>query len=451
MAGIVFAFAPYKIAHLGHLQLLTSQWMPLALLFLHRGLASGRWRDFWGFAACFLLQSLSALYYMLFLAVAVGIFALYFAVCSPRKVVGFLLRLVTAWACAGLLIVPFLLPYRRAQRSYGFSRPLAEVEQYSADLQDYLTVPPDNRLGGLGLTRENVEHCLYLGLQPMLLAIAGLCLVRRDTRPAAEVPGDTTDHVEVWPPHGIEEARSQGYYLILGGCAFLLSLGPDLRAFGHQTGIALPYRLLFRFVPGFRSIRVPSRLGVLVCLAVAVLAGYGVARLEGELKEWGAGRWLRRAIAAAMALIVIAEYASFPLSVVPIGVGPRIPPVYRWLAEQEPDAIVVELPADDDLLNSRYAYFSTYHWHRMVNGNSSFMPEPYRDIVRGLDGFPSRDAVDLLKSLNVRLVVLHGDFYSAERLRRIQDRLTNNPDLLPVGRFGNDQVYRVGADRGVPR
>ena len=75
VAGIVFAFAPYRIAHLGHLQLLTSQWMPLALLFLHRGLASRRWRDFWGFAACFLLQSLSALYYMLFLAVAVGIFA----------------------------------------------------------------------------------------------------------------------------------------------------------------------------------------------------------------------------------------------------------------------------------------------------------------------------------------------------------------------------------------
>ncbi len=485
VAGIVFAFAPYKIAHLGHLQLLTSQWMPLALLFLHRGLASRRWRDFGGFAVCFVLQSLSALYYMLFLAVAVGLFALYFAVRSPRNVVlnavarswegeppcephhhparteprtpgitkghlGFLFRLFIAWACAGLLMVPFLLPYRRAQRTYGFSRTLAEVEEYSADLEDYLAVPPDNRLGGLGLIRENVEHCLYLGLQPMLLAIAGLCLVRRDTRPADQAPGDATRHREDRPPYGIDEARSRGYYLVLGGCAFLLSLGPKLQAFGHQTGIALPYLLLFRFVPGFHSIRVPARLGVLVCLAVAVLAGYGVARLEGELKEWGAGRWLRRAIAAAMALIVIAEYASFPLSVVPIEVGPRIPPVYRWLAEQEPDAIVVELPADDDLLNSRYAYFSTYHWRRLVNGNSSFIPEPYVDIVRRLDDFPSRDAVDLLNSLKVRLVVLHGDFFSAERFRRMQARLAGNPELVHVGSFGDDHVYRVTADPRTP-
>ena len=85
IAGIVFAFCPYRFAHLGHLQLLTAQWIPLALFFLHRGLEGRHWRDFFGFGACFVLEMLSSIYYALYLTLAVALFALYFAAISPRR------------------------------------------------------------------------------------------------------------------------------------------------------------------------------------------------------------------------------------------------------------------------------------------------------------------------------------------------------------------------------
>ena len=42
LAGAIFAFAPYRFAAIAHLQLLTVQWLPLALLYLDKILAAPR-------------------------------------------------------------------------------------------------------------------------------------------------------------------------------------------------------------------------------------------------------------------------------------------------------------------------------------------------------------------------------------------------------------------------
>ena len=44
VAGIAFGLAPYRASQLSHLQVLTSQWMPLALLAMHVYLENGRRR-----------------------------------------------------------------------------------------------------------------------------------------------------------------------------------------------------------------------------------------------------------------------------------------------------------------------------------------------------------------------------------------------------------------------
>src|SRR6185295_12890879 len=67
VAGIVFAFPPYRIDHYAHLQLQQTQFIPLALLAFHRLLDSGRLRDgalLGVFTAC---QMLSCMYYGIFL------------------------------------------------------------------------------------------------------------------------------------------------------------------------------------------------------------------------------------------------------------------------------------------------------------------------------------------------------------------------------------------------
>ena len=70
VAGLVFAFAPYRRDHLQHLELQWALWTPLALWAWHRALDDGRARDGLLCAAFVLLQLLSCIYYGVFLAVS---------------------------------------------------------------------------------------------------------------------------------------------------------------------------------------------------------------------------------------------------------------------------------------------------------------------------------------------------------------------------------------------
>src|SRR6185436_13964600 len=72
LAGIVFAFAPYRFEHIMHMELQWAMWTPLAFLALHRTLDTGRWRYGIATGACVALQMLSSIYYGIFLATLIG-------------------------------------------------------------------------------------------------------------------------------------------------------------------------------------------------------------------------------------------------------------------------------------------------------------------------------------------------------------------------------------------
>ena len=61
--------------------------------------------------------------------------------------------------------------------------------------------------------------------------------------------------------------------------AFVLSLGPAPKAWGHQFLPTGPYLWLVRIVPGFDGLRAPARISVVMYLALAALAAIGAARL----------------------------------------------------------------------------------------------------------------------------------------------------------------------------
>jgi len=77
VAGLIFAFSPYRSSHLSQLQMLTMQWMPLAFLALERFLRRGAWRDASLLAFFFVLQTLSSFYYGLHLATGILIYLTY--------------------------------------------------------------------------------------------------------------------------------------------------------------------------------------------------------------------------------------------------------------------------------------------------------------------------------------------------------------------------------------
>ncbi len=80
VSGTIFLAAPYRFGHLLQLQLLTLQWFPFVFWCALRFLREGKPRQLAGIAVFSLLQVLSCNYYMVYLALAVTLFALTLAV-----------------------------------------------------------------------------------------------------------------------------------------------------------------------------------------------------------------------------------------------------------------------------------------------------------------------------------------------------------------------------------
>jgi hypothetical protein len=138
IAGLIFGFNPFRAAHLPHLELLASYWLPVTLLALHRWLDTRRNVWLYVLAVAQLMQMLTSGYYFFFMAVLVGLWLVWFARgLSVREYA----RLGAALVVPLLLVAPVLAHYRQAHDAMGLERSIDEIEQLSADLLSFVTVP----------------------------------------------------------------------------------------------------------------------------------------------------------------------------------------------------------------------------------------------------------------------------------------------------------------------
>lgn len=427
VAGVIFAFCPYKMGQLHHLQNLSAQWMPFAFLFLERVVRQGRRRDLFLLGLFTLLQGLSSVYYTLFLAVGVLVAAAVMLVGhwwgQWQTMIRRLAVLALAGVLAGAVLLPVYLPYARVVELLDAGRSLSYVTQLSPDVLNYLAAPAVNRLYGslTAVWRKEPEGALWPGLLAILLAGAGLWAGLRARR----------HDIRIWC----------WTLLALALTAGVLSLGPTIHVAG-KTLVRGPYILLWRYLPGFQAVRVPARLAVLVMLGLAGLTAVGIQRLLDNMPA----RW-RRLTGGAVIFLVLLEYWSIPLPLSQTFAASPTPEVYRWLAEQPADTSVVELPIDvypafsHDIV---YMGYSTRHWRRLVNGYSGVFPAGYLALSEMLQEFPSQETVDVLHRLGVDYIIVHRDQLAPEQLARFTPAFYKELEGLTwAGVFGPAWVYRL--------
>ena len=404
-AGFIFAFLPYRYMHYAHLELQMAQWMPLCLWALHRTIRDGRIRDGLLTGLFLALQCLSSWYYGIFLftfMVPVGA-ALFIGEGLPRARAS-----ITALAAGGLLatllIIPMAVPYFAARASVG-ERPESEIRFYSATPQNYLAAHTQNVMFGPSTARLGAqERELFTGFAVPLIALIAL-----------------------WPP--LSSARiAYALGLVL---AFDVSLG--------FNGMSYPW-LHSYFLP-YRGLRVPARMAIVVGLALAILAGYGMARLSSLVRN-------RRAYAVlflALALGVAMEYRSIPL-LKRIWTNP--PTIYDALPAHTSN-VLLELPLvrPDISLEPTYMYFSTFHWNSLVNGYSGFSPLSYADLLDHIAGFPDERSIRELRRRGVTHVIVHGAFYREGEYQQLVTRMNDCEQLqfitqMPWDR-GETRLYRL--------
>lgn len=431
LAGLAFAFVPYRFGHLSHLNLLSLQWLPLLLLCLVRLLrtADPRWAA--AFAVAFLLQALSSFYYAYLAAIACAVLLV---VMPPwrdgRPARPRLLGLAAAALAIALVLIPVSLPYFGVRDALGFERNPKEVEELAAGPRDYLKVAPKSRLWEKRLP-QGYPNPLFPGAAATALALVGLATARR---------------------------RLTAALFAVGLAGLLLSFGFALDLGGRS--IPMPYGLLYDYLPGARGLRDVARFGVLALLALALLAAAGLGWLCDRVAAGGgrARAWAAHGLAVAACLATLAEFSSGSVAAVAVDRDAEALAPYHWLAAQ-PRGLVMEFPAAGLLGNSvdgvtRFMYYSTYHWQPLVLGYSGYVPPLHLEL---LGHFPdnrrtatpsllTRENVGLLRDLGVRYVLFHRHRYSGGGWKLVQQNLNQIAGLTPAGQYGTTWVYLLETD-----
>ena len=174
LAGLVYAFVPWRIDQVAHFQFQWGAFLPLSLLFLIRYFDAGRRRDLALFAVCLAWNALCNVHYAVFsgalLAVALS-FELLTGQPGSRKRVR---RALLASGLVAAAVAVFLHPYAEARRLYGMERYAAEMEFFSGRLTYFLSSGVRNHTYGALTDRfSGPEGAFFPGLVPVALSIAG--------------------------------------------------------------------------------------------------------------------------------------------------------------------------------------------------------------------------------------------------------------------------------------
>jgi hypothetical protein len=306
VAAILFALAPALTArHMGHLNLVFAGLVPLGLASLERLLGQPTPRRGAAFGTC-VAATLYTDYYTFTYLVMLSTMRLLWSVRRvDRSLLG---ALATSAGVLAILALPLGDALGRGYEDYGATLANAATSGEgggAAEVLDYLR-PPARSLVWSGLVPPNfgadIEHQLFLGAAALVLSMIG----------AARTFARTS-------------RGPRGFWVAAGALFFLLSLGPR----SIVGDLAMPYALLLR-TPLLRGIRVPTRCGMMVALAVAMLSAAG---FEAVWRR-------RRMLAAAIAALGLAE--SLKSSRLPESMG--IPTGVHAAAAEGGDFSILSLP-----------------------------------------------------------------------------------------------------------
>jgi hypothetical protein len=400
-SGMLVAFNAHTLTRLPHLQAQHAEFLPLALFALDSLLRRPRWSSAIWLAVWFALQALTSMYLLVFTAVALVVaFLVRPEDWAGDRMTSVVPRLSGAALLAGVVLIPFLLPYWRLNQA-GFERSLDEVAWFAASVTDYWSTP--SRLHGWLGTSSSGATSLFPGVTALGLASAAV----------------------VWHPRFAD--RRLRMCLAFGLVGVILSFGP-----------AVPgYSSLYFATPLLQAVRGAARFGYLGLAAVAIVAGFGLAQVRRRLIDRP-----RLKLGASACLLILAFLEPMAAPITYQRFTP-VPEIYRGVA-QETNAVVAHLPfppPEAIYRNAPYMLGSTLHFKPMLNGYSGFMPPSYVDHFLRLADFPSVQSVSALRELGVTHVFLHLDRIGTEAARAVAE-LSGLQRLAVEGAI---ELYRVTA------
>ena len=372
VGGSLFAFSTHTLTRLPHLQAIHAYGLPLALLFTDRlirrpGLRGALWL---AFAMSLMVYTSGYLVVFAILMIAVSLVVRLAEWRNrARAVLG---ALTLAAVTTGVVALPVAIPYRRAAAEQGMVRSADNVRQFSASLKGYLAATGRVHASTWSARfLDNPVDTFFPGFVAILLA--AVCAWR------ALRSGWQTWRVVM--------------LIAIGAAGVVLSLGLKTPLYGW----------LFAVFPPMQGLRAAARFGNLFLLAMALLAGLGLA----ALRQTHAGHRGMLSAAIACVLLVNVEALRSPME---YRMFEGIPRVYTLLAREPGPVVLAEVPfypAHAAFENAEYVLNSTAHWRPLLNGYSGYTPASYRRLAWILWYFPREGAITEMRQAGVTHVMVH--------------------------------------------
>jgi hypothetical protein len=410
VAGTVFAFLPFRMAHfvVGHLSLAGTQWFPFYFWGLFDLLKQEKfsWKPVLMAGIAAGLIGMTSPYYVYMTILISGVFLLGFIIFKGYKrlkYAAFWKSLLAFGLMAAVLVGLSMLPYLRLNSENGLaSRPVDYLNRYSASPTDYVIPSIKQFLWGKWIDDTFSpeifqESTLYIGAVAFVLAVIAW-IKRRQLR-----------HPEL-----------ADIAILVAAAGFVLSLGIQLHWLGkivvslprflqpifhrtHMPTIYLPAYYLDRYLPFFSKMRVMMRFGLFALIFSSLMAGLG-AYLLTKTASLKVKRW----VGVILLMLVFIDFYPGVLKGFSVT---QARPVDSWLATQPDTGAVAQFPFTQE--SDQGQVYDTLVYQKPFLGGyfNANAPEQYERIQTVMASFPSQKSVDQLRQLGVTYVVVDSSRY----------------------------------------
>ncbi len=343
--GALFTFSSYHFAHgIGHLQLISLEWIPLFMLAFITLTEKLRWRDALYAGIALVLVGLCDYYYLLYSTAFAGLWTLYKLHARELQISW---RNVRLFALFGAIVLAFLGPpiYLLLQLSEsGKLLGVHDANMFSMDILSPFLPGGWWRWANLTeffwkrLPGYYSETSVFFGYG--LIALIAYAFFNKK---------------RLNPP------RWLNFWWLLFFVFGILSLGRHPRIYGHQIErIPLPYQILEALSPTFKLSGMPVRMILMSLLSGIVIACFVLTKLDLKTRKG-------RIILSVLVLVTI-----FDLSPKSLPLSPSAEPTYiAKLRTLPPGAII-----DNGATSSPNAlYYQTIHERKEAFGYISRLPE----------------------------------------------------------------------------
>jgi len=342
-----------------------------------------------------------------------------------------------------------LFVHTKASAFNPYHRPFDDLFAMSAKPLSYLLPSPVHPVFGkftqffVGSElygKSFTEHTLYLGWVSLILSFMAVRYWRR--KPSLGTGSEK---------HRNEDNLNIGFFILLAIVAWLFSQPPWWNLGGLK--LYLPSFFMYRIIPMFRAY---CRFGIVVMLAVAVLAGFGLKFFLERFKT----KVVKLFITTLCCLLVLFEFWNWPAYKV-IDVS-KFPAAYYWLKTLPRDTVIAEYPLDADSPNETYRFYQTLHEKKMIN--FTIPGTKANKLAQAITQLSSPQTAGILKWMGVKYVLVHEEGYKNTELVEIIEefnRIPKNQGLKLIGSFfaqecpnkdimciqntGSIEVYEVAA------